>query len=71
MLQFLPKFKIMSCRRMLNVSFCADFFYWRCLNNNIELQDLLDKLKEYNSSEIKIVKEAYEYAAKLHSDQTK
>ena len=39
--------------------------------NNIELQDLLDKLKEYNSSEIKIVKEAYEYAAKLHSDQTK
>lgn len=24
--------------------------------NNIELQDLLDKLKEYNSSEIKIIK---------------
>ena len=39
--------------------------------NNIELQDLLDKLKEYNSSEIKIVKEAYEYAANLHSGQTR
>ena len=37
--------------------------------NNIELQDLLDKLKEYNSSEIEIVKKAYEYAANLHSGQ--
>ena len=39
--------------------------------NNIELQDLLDKLKEYNSSEIKIIKKAYEYAANLHSGQTR
>ena len=39
--------------------------------NNIELQDLLDKLKEYNSSEIEIVKKAYEYAANLHSGQTR
>ena len=39
--------------------------------NNIELQDLLNKLKEYNFNEIKIVKEAYEYAAKLHSGQTR
>ena len=39
--------------------------------NNIELQDLLDKLKEYNSSEIEIVKKAYEYAANLHSGQAR
>lgn len=39
--------------------------------NNIELQDLLNKLKEYNSSEIEIVKKAYKYAANLHSGQTR
>ena len=39
--------------------------------NNIELQDLLDKLKEYNPNEIEIVKRAYEYAAILHSGQTR
>jgi len=39
--------------------------------NNIELQDLLDKLKEYNPNEIEIVKKAYEYAANLHSGQTR
>lgn len=39
--------------------------------NNIELHDLLDKLKEYNFSEIEIVKKAYEYAANLHSGQTR
>mgnify|MGYP004523018405 FL=1 len=39
--------------------------------NNIELQDLLDKLKEYNPNEIEIVKRAYEYAANLHSGQTR
>ena len=37
--------------------------------NNIELQDLLDKLKEYNFSEIEIVKRAYEYADTLHKGQ--
>ena len=71
MLQFLPKFKIMSCRRMLNVSFCDDFFIGGVKINNIELQDLLDKLKEYNPNEIEIVKKAYEYAANLHSGQTR
>ena len=71
MLQFLPKFKIMSCRRMLNVSFCDDFFIEGVKMNNIELHDLLDKLKEYNFSEIEIVKKAYEYAANLHSGQTR
>ena len=39
--------------------------------NNVELQDLLDKLKEYNPNEIEIVKRAYEYAAILHSGQTR
>lgn len=39
--------------------------------NNIELQDLLNKLKEYNSSEIEFVKKAYKYAANLHSGQTR
>ena len=39
--------------------------------NNVELQDLLDKLKEYNPNEIEIVKRAYEYAANLHSGQTR
>ena len=37
--------------------------------NNIELHDLLDKLKEYNFSEIEIVKRAYEYADTLHKGQ--
>lgn len=37
--------------------------------NNIELYDLLDKLKEYNFSEIEIVKRAYEYADTLHKGQ--
>ena len=69
MLQFLPKFKIMSCRRMLNVSFCDDFFIGSVKMNNIELHDLLDKLKEYNFSEIEIVKRAYEYADTLHKGQ--
>ena len=39
--------------------------------NNVELQNLLDKLKEYNPNEIEIVKRAYEYAANLHSGQTR
>ena len=39
--------------------------------NNIELQDLLDKLKEYNPNEIEIVKRTYKYAAILHSGQTR
>lgn len=39
--------------------------------NNITLQDLLEKLKKYNSDEIEIVKKAYNYAANLHSGQTR
>ena len=37
--------------------------------NNITLQDLLEKLKEYNPDEIEIVKKAYNYADNLHSGQ--
>lgn len=37
--------------------------------NNITLQDLLDKLKEYNPEEVEIVKKAYEYADTLHQGQ--
>mgnify|MGYP003337176678 CR=1 FL=1 len=37
--------------------------------NNIKLQDLVDKLKEYNPEEIEIVKKAYNYADNLHSGQ--
>lgn len=37
--------------------------------NTITLQDLLEKLKEYNSDEIEIVKKAYNYADNLHSGQ--
>lgn len=37
--------------------------------NNITLQDLLNKLKEYNSEEIEIVKRAFYYADSLHSNQ--
>lgn len=54
---------------MLNVSFCDDFFIGGVKMNNIELHDLLDKLKEYNFSEIEIVKRAYEYADTLHKGQ--
>lgn len=39
--------------------------------NNITLQDLLEKLKKYNPDEIEIVKKAYNYAANLHSGQTR
>ncbi len=39
--------------------------------NNITLQDLLDKLKEYNPEEVEIVKRAYEYAANLHKNQVR
>lgn len=37
--------------------------------NNITLQNLLEKLKEYNPDEIEIVKKAYNYADNLHSGQ--
>lgn len=37
--------------------------------NNITLQDLLDKLKEYNPEEVEFVKRAYEYADNLHNGQ--
>ena len=37
--------------------------------NNITLQDLLEKLKEYNPDEREIVKKAYNYADNLHSGQ--
>ena len=39
--------------------------------NTITLQDLLDKLKEYNPEEVEIVKRAYEYAANLHKNQVR
>lgn len=37
--------------------------------NNITLQDLLEKLKEYNPEEMEIVKKTYSYADNLHSGQ--
>ena len=39
--------------------------------NNITLQNLLEKLEEYNPDEIDIVKKAYNYADNLHSGQTR
>ena len=45
------------------------FYLWGVLVNNITLQDLLEKLKEYNPEEIAIVKSAYNYADNLHSGQ--
>mgnify|MGYP004729420193 FL=1 len=37
--------------------------------NSITLNDLINKLKEYNSEEIEYVKKAYEYANVLHAGQ--
>ena len=37
--------------------------------NNITLQDLIQKLKEYNPDETEIVKKTYNYAENLHSGQ--
>ena len=39
------------------------------MNNSISLQDLLNKLREYNPEEVEIVKMAYEYADTLHKRQ--
>lgn len=39
--------------------------------NNITLQELLNKLEEYNPEEVEIVKAAYEYANILHHGQTR
>lgn len=39
------------------------------MNNSITLQDLLNKLREYNPEEVEIVKSAYEYADTLHKGQ--
>ena len=39
--------------------------------NNITLQDLLNKVKEYSPDQVACVKEAYEYANILHSGQTR
>ena len=39
------------------------------MNNSITLQDLLNKLREYNPEEAGIVKRAYEYADTLHKGQ--
>ena len=39
------------------------------MGNNIILQDLLNKLREYNPEEVEIVKKAYEYAGTLHQGQ--
>ena len=38
------------------------------MENDI-LQDLIDKLNEYNSEEVEVIKKAYEYAKKLHDGQ--
>ena len=38
------------------------------MENSI-LQDLIDKLNEYNSEEVEVIKKAYEYAKKLHEGQ--
>ncbi len=38
------------------------------MENSI-LQDLIDKLNEYNSEEVEVIKKAYEYAKKLHDGQ--
>ena len=38
------------------------------MENDI-LQDLIDKLNEYNSEEVGVIKKAYEYAKKLHDGQ--
>ncbi len=39
------------------------------MNNSITLQDLLNKLREYNPEEVEIVKRTYEYADTLHKGQ--
>lgn len=39
------------------------------MDNSITLQDLLNKLREYNPEEVEIVKKAYEYADTLHKGQ--
>lgn len=39
------------------------------MDNSITLQDLLNKLREYNPEEVEIVKRAYEYADILHKGQ--
>lgn len=39
--------------------------------NNITLQDLLNKVKEYSPSSVESAKKAYEYAGILHSEQTR
>ena len=39
--------------------------------NNIELQHLLNKLKEYNPKEVEFVKKTYEYADVLHKGQVR
>ena len=38
------------------------------MGNSI-LQDLIDKLNEYNREEVEVIKKAYEYAKKLHDGQ--
>ena len=38
------------------------------MENDI-LQDLIDKLNEYNREEVEVIKKAYEYAKKLHDGQ--
>ena len=39
--------------------------------NNLTLEDLLNKVKEYNPEEVEIVKKAYYYAERLHEGQTR
>ena len=39
--------------------------------NNIVIEDLIKKVKEYNPTEVEFVKKAYEYANDLHSGQVR
>ncbi len=39
--------------------------------NNIVIEDLIKKVKEYNPTEVEFVKKAYEYAKDLHSGQVR
>ena len=39
--------------------------------NNIVIEDLIKKVKEYNPTEVEFVKKAYEYANNLHSGQVR
>ena len=39
--------------------------------NSLTLDDLIDRVKEYNPEEVEIIKKAYYYAERLHDGQTR